>query len=665
MLGFGAMLAAFALFLLWFYPSRMSEAAARMETARASSVAGALAKAASSALSFNDELAVSELLSALAKDPEARFAEVRRGDGTTLAQWKVEKNKKWPKLTEREQQWVEGDTLVVAAPIVSTLGGQGHLILGLSRRAFALEVEAIRTVTFGAAALVLVFGALIAWIMGGVLARPTQVLSAFTARVLADRDLRVTLPPLSRDEIGELGKAFSSLLDAQRTTLRALAASLEEHERLGETLAKVGRRVQDGTDAIGSNVSDALVVSQAMFSGLEGVSSATRSLSGEVASTQRASADVVKLAQGVSNRLRALGEDAQLSSNELQSIVVTIGQTSRAIADSETFVTGSAAVMSTLAESQASVQRAAKDAASLAHVVAKEAAEGAATIAGTVKSLAEIRGGASEATAAIARLTGRIEEVGEFLRVIDEVAERTNLLSLNASIVAAQAGEHGRAFMVVANEVNDLAERSRDYTKQIAATVTAIRTEANAAASATQKNDARVEAGVFRGNEAAAVFQRISNAAPASLTATGKIGKETEDQLRGVENMRTMLEDLTRTFSALREAGSKQSAATEIISSSGKKVLALASEALESAKDQRESLQTIEQALDRVGKVMGSLEHAQEAQMQQAERVRAVIDAISAAGASQREAIASLEKSVRALNEQSIELRRDLGRFAF
>jgi methyl-accepting chemotaxis protein len=242
MISFGALLVGFALFLLWFYPSRMEDMAKRLETSRGRSVAGALAKAAASALSFNDELAVSELLSAMQSDPEARFAEVKRADGTTLAAWKVDKDKRWPKL-DGEQQWLEGDTLVVATPIVGSLGGQGYLILGLSRQAFLEEVRTIKNVTVAAALAVLILGALVSSIMGRALSQPAQILTSLTRKVVSERDLRVVIPPLSRDEIGDLGRTFNLLLDSQRSILGALASSLDEHERLSDTIAMVGARV--------------------------------------------------------------------------------------------------------------------------------------------------------------------------------------------------------------------------------------------------------------------------------------------------------------------------------------------------------------------------------------------------------------------------------------
>lgn len=662
---FGGMLLAFSLFVLWFFPTRMGEMATRLERARAASVAGALAKATASALSFNDELAVHELLGALEKDPDAVFAQALRDDGSALASWRVEKGKKWPVLTQEVQQWVEGDTLIVASPLQSALGGRGHLVLGMSLGALQSELKTIRTVSVLAILLVFIAGALISYLLGNALVRPTRVLTSLATKVIAENDLRIRIPPLSRDEIGELGESFNSLLEAQHGILRALKASLVDHEVLADALAAIGSRVQAGTDTIDRQVRESIFVTATMVSGLERVTKEIDELDGEVTGTQNAAGEVTRLVETVSQRLLSLGDDVRGSSRELDEIVRTIAETSRAIQKLDTFVSDSTQAMKNLETSQDLVQGAAKDAEEMSLTVAQAAEDGVTTIEKTVGSLSEINVAAEEAKQAIGRLSTRITEVGELLSVIDEIAERTNLLSLNASIVAAQAGEQGRAFMVVANEVNDLAERSKKHTKLIANTIGAIQKEVQQVAAATDRSHVRVETGVARGNEAALVFERIRRSAPMSVEAAQRIAGETTTQLQEVANLRRLLDALAATFALLRSAGERQAAGTATIADGGKKMLALTDEALGSSAAQQRAIEAINIAVARVAAAMLGVRGAQDTQIEQARRVRAGVEAISVAGKTQREALATLDENMRQLTAQTARLRTELSRFVF
>jgi len=120
----------------------------------------------------------------------------------------------------------------------------------------------------------------------------------------------------------------------------------------------------------------------------------------------------------------------------------------------------------------------------------------------TVAEIRKISAAVNGSAESVRDLGQRGEQIGEIIAVIDEIAEQTNLLALNAAIEAARAGEHGRGFAVVADEVRRLADRTTEATREIAVSIQAIQTETGTAVERMQAGTEQVEVGVTRAEEA-------------------------------------------------------------------------------------------------------------------------------------------------------------------
>lgn len=159
-----------------------------------------------------------------------------------------------------------------------------------------------------------------------------------------------------------------------------------------------------------------------------------------------------------------------------------------------------------------------------------QAIEGMAAMTATITAMMDIEESSNASFSAIQELSRHTARVGEFLSVIKDVVEQTNLLSLNASIIAAQAGEQGRSFAVVAEEVRALARRTAASTREIEELVKNIQKETAAVEYAVAKGKEKVAEGVRISTETDETLHRIEESAAEASRMVQKIATATDEQ---------------------------------------------------------------------------------------------------------------------------------------
>ncbi|MFT7651092.1 MAG: twitching motility protein PilJ [Candidatus Azotimanducaceae bacterium] len=280
----------------------------------------------------------------------------------------------------------------------------------------------------------------------------------------------------------------------------AILQLLDELADLAEGDLTVHASVTENfTGAIADSINFAIDQMRGLVSNINNISSQVAKAAGESQSTAS------DLATAAENQAREIGQ----ASTAINDMAVSIDQ-----------------VSSNAAESAAVAERAVEIANKGSHVVQD-----------TIGGMDSIRSQIQETAKRIKRLGESSQEIGDIVSLINDIADQTNILSLNAAIQASMAGDAGRGFAVVADEVQRLAERSSAATKQIAALVKTIQTDTNEAVISMEQTTAEVVDGAKRAQDAgvaleeiegvsaslAELIQNISNAARQQAATAGHV----------------------------------------------------------------------------------------------------------------------------------------------
>ncbi|HFQ5192177.1 TPA: methyl-accepting chemotaxis protein [Vibrio vulnificus] len=189
-----------------------------------------------------------------------------------------------------------------------------------------------------------------------------------------------------------------------------------------------------------------------------------------------------------------------------------------------------ATAMTEMTTTATEISNNANQAAQAARYAEENAHEAQTIVNSAASSVRELAGEVSKANDVISRLEGDVKNISSSLEVIQDIAEQTNLLALNAAIEAARAGEQGRGFAVVADEVRKLASRTQDSTGEIHQMINQLKAASDAAVKAMDASQARGESTVEEANAAAAALLKIIDSIGTIMDMNSLIATATEEQ---------------------------------------------------------------------------------------------------------------------------------------
>ncbi|HEX5677753.1 MAG TPA: methyl-accepting chemotaxis protein [Alcanivorax sp.] len=275
----------------------------------------------------------------------------------------------------------------------------------------------------------------------------------------------------------------------------------------------------------------------------------TEDFTGAIADSINYSIDQLRsLVQTINNSAVQVASAAQ----ETQSTAMHLAEASEHQAQE---IAGASAAVNEMAVSIDQVSANAAESAAVAEKAVAIANKGAEVVQATIHGMDTIREQIQETSKRIKRLGESSQEIGDIVSLINDIADQTNILALNAAIQASMAGEAGRGFAVVADEVQRLAERSAAATKQIETLVKTIQTDTNEAVISMEATTAEVVKGARLAQDAGVALEEIEN-----------VSKNLADLIQNISNaarqQAASAGHISNTMNVIQEITSQTSAGT-------------------------------------------------------------------------------------------------------
>lgn len=312
------------------------------------------------------------------------------------------------------------------------------------------------------------------------------------------------------DELGQLGDTFNQTIDRLQGLIQTESDRDKMQHQVMDLLSVVSTAAEGDltikaevtADALGS-VADAFNL---MIAGLTNLVTQASNVASEI---QRSTSEILQS----SERMRVGAEQQADQIRTASDAVNTMSQTTQRMAKN-----ADAATQTSLKATQAAVK-------------------GGVSVAETIKGMQRIRAAVQTTGKKIKGLGERSLEIGAIIEVINEIATQTNLLALNAAIEAARAGEQGRGFAVVADEVRKLAERAARATKDITGLIKGIQVETSEAVTVMEEGTREVEEGTKLADQAGAALREIEQIVKQTAGLVAEITAAADSQVEVTEGM--------------------------------------------------------------------------------------------------------------------------------
>ena len=543
------------------------------------------------------------------------------------------------------------------AQVITTKTLPAQLLAGYNPDALANDHDMGLGVVFRSLLPCVLLASLLFWWLAGQLLEQIASVKMYAER-LSGGDLSESLDLKDAGDVGGLAKALNSL---RRNFMSAVSSARDASQdlsvassRIKESSNKITEEAVDQSNAIRQTISSIDVMIASSSSVQSQITEATK---GVVDSTETMNG-IRKSIETVVGSMQMLSKSVDQTRRHLEGNVTILGEVDREVNKLQETATSTFEAMADISDNIRHVEDNTEAALKMASEGTENAERGVEAFKASMAAIQRIRSNSDESANSIRFLSAKAESIEHILDFIDDISNRTRLLSLNASIIASHAGESGRGFMIVADEIKDLASRTAGAVREISKIIREVREGSDSALEVVERGVRAVNEGVKRAELAGEILTVIMSSTIHNAQNVRRISSAMDRQLEGTKRVNAAMREVHNVIARVRDVVTAQKNESRDLESSIRTIRIQMSRATTTAKQQNPIIQEALKSINLIQNQIHLIQSTNEEQIKNqqnvataVERLKALSDAHHASASNLALAAEQSEESSRNANE--------------
>lgn len=492
---------------------------------------------------------------------------------------------------------------------------------------------------------------------------PIQRIIAFTVKI-ENGIFTDTLSVKGSNEIAALSTAVNSMA----TSIKDMILKITN---ITDTVFKVTTAIAAASHQVLSGADKQKIVVENTTSALEEVNASAQTIATNTSSLYEVTTDTASAVMELNVAIDAISKNATISHDESQETASSIEEMAASIKQISEYLQSlsvssdeTSTAISEMSSSVKEVGRNADDSVKLAETVSKNASEdGMKAVNIAMQGISEIKEIVTEISSVNKRLLQRSDAIGKIVKVIEDVADQTTLLAINAAILASKAGEHGKGFSVVANEIRDLADRTTASTNEIADLIGAVQKETHTSVAITEKGLQAVEKGSLLFNNVSNALNSIIKSSGTSTEMAKLIQKATAQEAAAINQIANATQNILEQINMITHATEEQTKGSKFIVAATEKMKTVSFQINNAAKEQVSGTGQISSSIENITHQSATIAEATQNQTSRSKEISTAMDKILTSSNELISTSKSLDTEINLLKNEAKSLKEVLQKF--